>query len=112
MTERDDRSTETTGAFDWLGSSRRGSGETPEPSSASGGGPGHGRRPARRRTRKAGKRNDPNYHQASAYVRRDVYRQVQRALLASDDAPPDYSTLVETLLIEWLEDEGWPLEGS
>ncbi len=48
-----------------------------------------------------GKRNDPRYCQANAYIPKDVRKEVDRALLDVDGL--DYSSLVEQLLREWLE---------
>lgn len=111
------------GAFDWLGGGGRRATEVEESAEVgetreterrrdSGGAaaPVPDRPPRDRRPRrKAGKRNNPDYHQASAYVRKDVYRRVQQALL-SEEQSPDYSTLVESLLIQWLEEVGWEFE--
>lgn len=65
--------------------------------------------PRRRRRKKTGKRSNPEYEQASAYVQRRVYRRVKQALLAQE-GKVEYSALVEALLIRWLEEVGWPLE--
>jgi len=51
-----------------------------------------------------GRRSDPAYMQASAYVSKDVRRRVTAAL-ALRAGSKDYSELVEELLIEWLENE-------
>ena len=47
-----------------------------------------------------GRRANPDYCQANAYVLKSVRRSVDRALLDMDDM--DYSTLVEDLLVKWL----------
>lgn len=48
----------------------------------------------------AGRRANPDYCQANAYVLKTVRRSVDRALLDLDGM--DYSTLVEELLVKWL----------
>lgn len=55
-----------------------------------------------------GRRTNPDYCQASAYVLRSVRRSVDRALLDLEGTPKamDYSTLVETLLVKWLKSHG------
>jgi hypothetical protein len=55
--------------------------------------------------RGVGRRSDPNYMQASAYVPRQLRRQVERALL-NDPGERDYSELIEELLKKWLADQG------
>jgi len=55
--------------------------------------------------RGVGRRRDPNYMQASAYVPRQLRRQVDRALL-NDPSERDYSELIEELLQKWLADQG------
>lgn len=52
-----------------------------------------------------GRRSDPAYMQASAYVPRHLRRQVERVLL-NDPAERDYSELIEELLQKWLADQG------
>ncbi len=52
-----------------------------------------------------GRRSDPAYMQASAYVPRQLRRQVERALL-NDPGERDYSELIEELLQRWLKDQG------
>jgi hypothetical protein len=52
-----------------------------------------------RETRTSGKRADPDYKQALAYVRRDTHRRVMMRLAGEDR---EFSDLVETLLSEWL----------
>jgi hypothetical protein len=57
---------------------------------------------ARRRGRPAGgKRNDPDYEQVTAYIRRDIYRRVKIALL-QEDQKTEFSQLVDRLLDDWL----------
>ncbi len=50
-----------------------------------------------------GKRSDPDYRQAPAFVRKDTYKTVRIALL-NDERGLDYSELVEELLTAWLAD--------
>ncbi len=45
------------------------------------------------------KRDDPDYKQALAYVRRDTHKQVMGVLLAQER---EFSDLVEELLTKWL----------
>lgn len=54
-----------------------------------------------------GRRSDPAYMQASAYVPRQLRRQVERALL-NDPNEQDYSQLIEELLEKWLKDQKEP----
>ncbi len=49
--------------------------------------------------RRGGRRSDPNYRQALAYIHKDVDKEVRRRLL---DDKRDYSELVEDLLRNWL----------
>ena len=61
--------------------------------------------PAEKAERKArtpkgtAKRDDPDYKQALAYVRRDTHKRVMGALIEDER---EYSELVEELLTEWL----------
>lgn len=55
--------------------------------------------------RGVGRRRDPDYMQASAYVPKQLRRQVQHALL-NDPGERDYSQLIEELLQKWLTDQG------
>jgi len=58
--------------------------------------------PAKRRGRPAtGKRNDPDYDQTTAYVRKATYKAVRIALLEEGEGR-EYSELVEELLSKWL----------
>lgn len=52
----------------------------------------------------AGKRNNPEYCQANAYLPKALRREVERALL--DIEGMDYSSLVEDLLRKWLKSKG------
>jgi hypothetical protein len=51
-----------------------------------------------------GKRDNPAYCQANAYVPKSLRRAVDRVLLDMDEL--DYSTLVEDLLRKWLKSQG------
>lgn len=48
-----------------------------------------------------GKRNNPDYDQTTAYVRKDIYKAVRIALIEEGEER-DYSELVEELLAKWL----------
>jgi hypothetical protein len=99
------------GNFGWLRERRR-SGEerTQDMSNATVPGISSAPPPApRRRRKKTGKRSNPDYEQASAYVRKKVRRRVTQAL-AAQEPRVDYSQLVEALLIRWLEEVGYSLE--
>ena len=53
------------------------------------------------KTRKStGKRNDPDFKQVGAYIRKDTYLKIQRLLLEQPDK--DFSELVEELLTDYL----------
>jgi hypothetical protein len=51
-----------------------------------------------------GKRGNPDYVQANAYVPKSIRRSVDRILLDIDGL--DYSTLIEDLLRKWLKSRG------
>jgi hypothetical protein len=51
-----------------------------------------------------GKRDNPDYCQANAYVPKSLRREVEKAIL--DVEGLDYSTLVEDLLRKWLKSRG------
>lgn len=51
-----------------------------------------------------GKRTNPEYCQANAYIPKALRREVERALLDIDGL--DYSSLVEELLRKWLKSKG------
>jgi hypothetical protein len=58
-------------------------------------------------------RNDPQRMMAGARIRRDVRRRVQQALAdpaVVGDEGTNYSLLVESLLVRWLQEVGYPLE--
>jgi len=99
------------GGFGWLRERRRSGGESAQTmSDATVSGIGSAPPYAPRRGRKkTGKRSNPDYEQASAYVRKKVRRRVSQAL-AVHEPRVDYSQLVEALLISWLEEVGYPLE--
>jgi hypothetical protein len=46
-----------------------------------------------------GKRQDPNYQQISAYVRKDLYSQIRRELIGGQE---DFSDLLEHWMEQWL----------
>ena len=83
--------------------------------------------PRKRNRKKTGKRSNPDYMLASAFVHREVYERVRQALLSGEvkrevlldlaergvlhqAGKPLYSDLVEMLLREWLERVGWVLD--
>ncbi len=49
-----------------------------------------------------GKRNDPDYEQVTAYIRKDIHRRVKIALL-KEDRKIEFSELVDRLLVDWLQ---------
>jgi hypothetical protein len=51
-----------------------------------------------------GKRDNPDYRQANAYIPKSLRRAVEKAIL--DVEGLDYSTLVEDLLRKWLKSRG------
>ena len=58
-------------------------------------------------------RNDPQRMMAGARIRRDVRRRVDQALAdpaVVGDEGTNYSLLVESLLVRWLREVGYPLE--
>ena len=57
-----------------------------------------------------GKKSDPNYTQVTAYVRRDLYRDVRIALL-QDGSGEDFSELVDRLLEDWRRTRGGNADG-
>jgi hypothetical protein len=63
--------------------------------------------PPRQTGRTTGKKSDPNYRQVTAYVRRDLYKDVSDALYDESRGYPDakrkeFSELVDELLETWL----------
>ncbi len=50
--------------------------------------------------KRTAKRDNPDYKQALAYVRRDTHRRVMMRLAGEER---EFSDLVETLLAEWLD---------
>lgn len=100
-------------AFSWLdtpmsGQPRRGPIEDGEALGASARIPGVGQGRARRRNRaKTGKRSDPNYVMAGAYIERGVRERVDNALVnlrQPGEKKPEYSDLVQSLLVRWLQE--------
>ncbi len=60
-------------------------------------------------------RNDPSRMMAGARVRRDVRRRVDQALADGEvtrEGDTNYSILVESLLLRWLEEVGYPMPDS
>jgi hypothetical protein len=58
-------------------------------------------------------RNDPQRMMSGARIRRDVRRRVEQALAdpaVVGDEGTNYSLLVESLLVRWLQEVGYPLE--
>jgi hypothetical protein len=58
-------------------------------------------------------RNDPQRMMAGARIRRDVRRRVDQALAdpaVVGDEGTNYSLLVESLLVRWLREVGYPVE--
>jgi hypothetical protein len=58
-------------------------------------------------------RNDPQRMMAGARIRRDVRRRVQQALAdpaVVGDEGTNYSLLIESLLVRWLQEVGYPLD--
>jgi hypothetical protein len=76
--------------------------------------PGVGRRRRRNRPKNPkALRNDPQRMMAGARIRRDVRRRVEQALAdpaVVGEEGTNYSLLVESLLVRWLEEVGYPLE--
>lgn len=52
---------------------------------------------------KSGKRNDPDFKQVGAYIRKDTYLKIQRLLLEQPNK--DFSDLVEKLLTNYLNNQ-------
>jgi hypothetical protein len=57
------------------------------------------KRPGRAKATRRAKRDDPDYKQALAYVRRDTHRRVMSKLAETEK---EFSDLVEELLSDWL----------
>lgn len=51
---------------------------------------------------RVGKRNDPDYDQVTAYIRKETHKRAKIALLQGPDKQ-EFSELVEQLLTQWLE---------
>ncbi|CAN5664574.1 hypothetical protein BH20ACT11_BH20ACT11_11070 [soil metagenome] len=101
------------------GSQREASGRASQPTSP----------PARRGRQKTGKRSNPDYKLAPAYVREEMHDRVMQALrdpavkdevlgelaewgVAHKAGKPSYSDLTELLLVQWLERVGWYEQGE
>ena len=71
-----------------------------------------GRRRRNRAKNPKALRNDPERMMAGARIRRDVRRRVDQALADSEAVGEgtNYSLLVESLLVRWLGEVGYPLE--
>ncbi len=67
--------------------------------------PGQGSEAPRRAGRPAGKKSNPSYRQVTAYVRKDLYRDVTDALYdesrGRDTKRKEFSELVDELLEQW-----------
>lgn len=80
--------------------------------------------PARRSRQKTGKRSNPDYKLAPAYVREEMHDRVMQSLrdpgvkdellaelkewgVVHKAGKPSYSDLVELLLVQWMERTGW-----
>jgi len=71
-----------------------------------------GRRRRRRKRDPSALRNDPDRKVVGAYVRKDIKREVDRALMDDRVAPGgsgSFSLLVDGLLERWLEEKWYPL---
>jgi hypothetical protein len=71
-----------------------------------------GRRRRRRKRDPTALRNDPKRKVVGAYVRKDIKREVDRALMDERIAPGgsgSFSLLVDGLLERWLEEKWYPL---
>src|SRR5215212_5098959 len=71
-----------------------------------------GRRRRRRKRNPSALRNDPDRKVVGAYVRKDIKREVDRALMDDRVAPGgsgSFSLLVDGLLERWLEEKWYPL---
>ncbi|WP_119071334.1 hypothetical protein [Rubrobacter indicoceani] len=72
--------------------------------------PGAVRRSTGRRARtKTGKRSDPNYVMSGAYIERGIRERVDTALAnlrQPGEKKLEYSDLVQSLLVRWLEEVG------
>ncbi|MGB2925430.1 MAG: hypothetical protein WBB82_09020 [Limnothrix sp.] len=56
--------------------------------------------PAKKKKALKGKRSDPSFTQVSAYIPKELHKQIKIELMDSDQ---DFSGLVTELLTEWLE---------
>lgn len=58
--------------------------------------------PPQKAKRKVGKRSNPEFTQAPAFIRKTTHQQVKVKLIMNSEFN-DYSELVEALLVQWLE---------
>lgn len=58
--------------------------------------------PTKTTTRATGKRSNPDYVQVGAYIKRSTDKAVKRLLIDNDEM--DFSELVESLLLQWIDD--------
>lgn len=61
---------------------------------------------------KTSKSRNPDYDLMGVYIRKEVRRQIDRALAArkASEEKVQYSDLVEGLIVEWLDAQGFPPE--
>ena len=84
-----------------------------DPLSPANGAPGVTRRRRNRAKNPQALRNDPRRTMAGARIRKDVRRRVAQALedpAVVGEEGTNYSLLVESLLVRWLGEVGYPLE--
>ena len=56
--------------------------------------------PSLRSSRPIGKRQNPEYQQISAYVRRTLYDEIRKQLIGTNE---DFSDLLEKWMADWLQ---------
>lgn len=101
-------------AFGWLETPTRNTAAEDTGFPVAGEVPDGNHQPKRRRNRaKTGKRSNPDYVLAGAYIDGRVRQRVDEAL--TDLREPgkkktEYSDLVQGLLVRWLEEVGWSIE--
>jgi hypothetical protein len=63
---------------------------------------------------KTSKSRNPDYDLMGVYIRKEVRRQIDRALAArkASEEKVQYSDLVERLIVEWLDEQGFPPESE
>ena len=64
----------------------------------------HNGNEAPRRGRPHGKRSNENFRQVTAYINRDTYKRTKMKLLA-DDNKQEFSELIDSLLVKWLDEK-------